>query len=465
MPVPGGDLYHWEKRLISLRRNFWVVVALLIASGGAAAIWGTPIYYRLVYLWGLVIVLSYLWTYHSLRGISFTRQARTERQQVGQIFEERFELANPGRISRLWIAVRDTSELPASSGSRLMTQVSARQERSYQAYTWLTRRGLFNLGPTRLESGDIFGLFQSSREYPNTQSLLVTPYLVDLHEFIVPAGLLPGGKTLHRRTLEVTPYAASVREYAAGDPLSRIHWPSTARRDRLMVKEFEQDPQADIWIFVDAQEAAQAALPDPASELAQGEKFWLWRHRPDEVTLPPATIEYSVSVAASISNYFIQKGRAVGLVIAGQAYTVLPAERGERQLGKILETLAFIQPEGHLPLMGLTTTQAGSLPRGSTVILITPSIQRSVVAAVEDLTRRNLHPVIILLDAESFGGTPGTLDLKNQIIEIGIQPVVIENGQDLRSSLELGRQSVNRLPDLWTESAKVSGNAEVGRGK
>jgi uncharacterized protein (DUF58 family) len=229
-----------------------------------------------------------------------------------------------------------------------------------------------------------------------------------------------------------------------------------------MVKEFEQDPQADIWIFVDAQEAVQASLPDPAVEAAQGEKFWLWRHRPDEVTLPPSTIEYSVSIAASIGNHFIQKGRAVGLVIAGQAYTVLPAERGERQLGKILETLAFIQPEGHLPLMGLTTAQAASLPRGSTVILITPSTHRSVVTAVEDLSRRNMHPVIILLDSESFGGSTGTQDLKSAIIERGIQPMVIENGQDLRSGLELSRQMHTRLPDIWAESARESDHVSTG---
>jgi uncharacterized protein (DUF58 family) len=42
-----------------------------------------------------------------------------------------------------------------------------------------------------------------------------------------------------------------VRDYEPGDSFSRIHWRSTARRDRLVVKEFELDPLADIWIVPD----------------------------------------------------------------------------------------------------------------------------------------------------------------------------------------------------------------------
>jgi uncharacterized protein (DUF58 family) len=262
--------------LISPKRNFWVVFVLLGVSTLAAAVWGSPIYYRLIYLWALLILTSLIWAFLSLRNITIRRQARTLRQQVGQIFEERFEITNSNRFARLWIAVKDESALPGAAGSRLLTWIHGRQERMYLSYTWLTRRGLFPLGPTILESGDLFGMFESRLEFPPAGSLLVTPYLVDLQQFPGPPGLLPGGRALHRKALEVTPYAAGVREYVAGDSLNRIHWPTTARRDRLMVKEFEQDPQADVWIFLDAQKSVQAAIPD-ASQEDQGERFWLWK--------------------------------------------------------------------------------------------------------------------------------------------------------------------------------------------
>ena len=58
--------------------------------------------------------------------------------------------------------------------------------------------------------------------------------------------------------------------------MKRIHWPSTARRGRFMVKEFEQDPQADIWIFLDAQREVQASLPGQPQPSYE-ENLWLRR--------------------------------------------------------------------------------------------------------------------------------------------------------------------------------------------
>jgi uncharacterized protein (DUF58 family) len=422
--------------LIKVRRNFWVVIILLIISLVAAVVTGTQIYYRLVYLWGLLIGTGWIWTFFSLRSVMVRRHTRTLRQQVGQIFEERFEISNLSGIPRLWLALRDDGLIPGAAGSRVMSWIGAHQQRTYLSYTWLTRRGLFQLGPTVLESGDLFGLFTSRKEIPPEGALLVTPFLVDLQSFLTPSGVLSGGRVVRGRTQEVTPYAAGVREYVPGDSLNRIHWPTTARRDKLMVKEFEQDPQADVWIFVDAQASVHAAIEEAVSAL-QGDRLWVWRNRPDEVTLPASTIEYGVSVAASVARYYIQQGRAVGLTSLGQMHVFLSAERGERQLGKIMDTLAFIQPEGDLPLLGLITAQAGHLPRGCTVVIITPSTQQGVLLAADDLEQRNLHPVIILLDAGSFGGENGTAGIANSLTEKRFPVKVVANGADIRLALEL----------------------------
>jgi uncharacterized protein (DUF58 family) len=202
-----------------------------------------------------------------------------------------------------------------------------------------------------------------------------------------------------------------------------------------MVKEFEQDPQADIWIIVDADAEVQAALPESPKEL-RGNRLWLWLNRPDEVTLPPTTMDYAVSVAASVALHFIQKGMAVGLVSAGSVYTIHQSERGERQLSKLLDTLAFLQGEGNLPLSGLVETTAGHFPRGSTVVLITPSTRPGVIAAVDDLGKRNQHPVCVLIDPVSFGGQ-GSGDLVNQaLVDRRIPIIPITNGCDLKVALE-----------------------------
>lgn len=336
----------------------------------------------------------------ALRGVQVHRTSRTLRSQVGQIFEERYEIRNPSRLPRLWIEVRDESSLPGSSGSHVLTLIGGRESRSYLARTWLRERGVFPLGPTILASGDLFGLFPVHRTIAMHDSLLVYPLIVDVRSFPNPPGLLPGGEYLRRRTMQITSNAAGVREYLPGDPLNRIHWLSTARRNRLMVKEFELDPLAEVWIFLDAAASVQAEKPEPPQEFDPKDVL----RKRARFELPPATIEYGVSIAGSLARYYLQRGRAVGLVYAGQSIRILPSDRGARQLGKILEALALLRSEGNLPLQSLVEAQARHLPRGSTTVLITPSASDVVFQTADVLLRRGLRPVAVLLDTTTFGG-------------------------------------------------------------
>jgi uncharacterized protein (DUF58 family) len=198
-----------------------------------------------------------------------------------------------------------------------------------------------------------------------------------------------------------------------------------------MVKEFELDPLADVWIFLDAENSIQAALPHPPPS-AQVDDFWRGFV---SIPLAPTTEEYGVSIAASLARYFLRKGRAVGFVSAGQQLALLSPDRGGRQLGKILEALAMLKAEGEMPLRGLVETQARHIPRGSTTILITPSVRDDTVLVFDYLSRRGLRPVAILLDAASFGGESGTPELIEQIRILGIPTRWITNGDDLSQSL------------------------------
>lgn len=450
--------------MIRTGRSFWVVLILLIASSAAA--FADPllegpnrlqdygyrgIYFSLAFLWGLILIAGWLWSFLILRGLEIKRQARTLRQQVGQVFEERFELDNHGLLSRLWVEVRDESQLPNTSGSRLLTWIGSRQSRSYLAYTWLAQRGQFLLGPTELSAGDLFGVFRVSRVTNSLASLLVVPFMVDLKYFPTPRGMVPGGRALRRKSQEVTPYAAGVREYVAGDSLSRIHWPSTARRDMLMVKEFEQDPQSETWIFVDAQKEVQAYLPEEQT-VVKAQAVWLLR-RPVDVSLPSNTIEYAISAAASIANYYIAQGQVVGLVTTSRILNIVSAEKGERQLGKILENLALLQAEGTLPLLGVVAAQAAHIPRGSTVVLITPSGSSSILLAASELQQRGTYPVVVLIDNSTFGGRGGSDYLQASLEGRGIPTFKVANKANLQKALEGGNASQNSVyPNWWKTS-------------
>lgn len=424
-------------------RLFFIILFAIGALGMAAT--GSLLYIRLAYLSTVLLMVSFLWAHASLAGIYFQRHARSLRASVGDMFEETFEVKNSGRLPRLYVQVLNESSLPQAAGSRILTWIRAGQNRSYLARTWLIQRGVFELGPTRIVSSDPFRLFPVEQTFPAADRLLVLPLIIPIHDFFSPLGLLPGGKVIRRKAPEVTPHASGLREYAGGDPLKRIHWPSSARRNKLMVKEFEQDPQAEVWIFLDAQRQAQAEL---AEEPAATWQEWIFDRRP-ELTLPPSTLEYGVSIAASLAHYFIDRRRAVGFVTGGPLYTVIRAERSERQEGKILETLAFVNGAGELPLASLVDLQVSHMPLGSSALLVTPAVDDSILLAMELLQRRNLRPVVILLMAETFGGRPGSEALAGKLAQGNIPVCRVHNGANLRETLS----NFAAQPDLMESHA------------
>ena len=203
-----------------------------------------------------------------------------------------------------------------------------------------------------------------------------------------------------------------------------------------MVKEFDQDPQADVWILLDAQASVHYSRPDDIV-IPPADRFWLWKNR-YEFSLPTDTFEYSVSVAASIASYFLRQGLAVGMMSYGQMSIALPAERGERQQTKILENLAFLKSEGELPMLGLVESQYSHIPRGSIVVMVTPSNHETIALAADALHLRRMKPVIVLIDGVSFGSENGVEYLSLTLTERQFPVSVVKKGMDLRQALERG---------------------------
>ena len=411
-----------------------VFVFLILGVGAVGTLVnGGAVYIRLLYLGGLLILVSALITALALRGIKVVRYARAMRGSVGDIFEEHFEIFNESRTPKLWLEVANESNIPHSTGSRVLTFIRPHQKRIYIARTWLTGRGGFVLGPTTVSSGDPFGIFRVSQKYPAQSSLVVLPMLFPIAEFATPPGLLPGGRAIRRKSIDITPHAAGVREYVPGDPMKRIHWPTSIRRDQLMVKEFEQDPQSEVWLFLDTHRGVHFSKQSDDSTPPVDDLFLLRRR---QVKLPASSLEYAVSITASLAAYFLAQRRAVGLVTASHNnYTVISAERSERQEAKILEQLAFLQAESSYTLPSLVTAQLGQLPQGSSAILVTPMIWTELLMAVDSLQRRKLRPVVVLLMVESFGSRAGNEELAVQLLERNVPVCKIYCDADLSETL------------------------------
>ena len=418
----------------------WLLAFLILGSLSGWIVTGLMIYARLAYLGILLMGGAIIWTVLSINGVHLKRDTRSLRASMGEVFEEHYQIKKEKWPGCAWLEVLNQSTLPKAAGSRLLTRIDAHQLRYYSARTLLTRRGAYLLGPTTLTSGDPFGLFTMKKVFTGKDTLVILPMTFPISMFPPPPGLLPGGKAIRQRSFDMTPNAAEVREYVPGDPMKRIHWPSTAHRGQFMVKEFEQDPQADIWIFLDAYRPVQSSMPEPAVSY-QIDNMWL---RQPKVSLPRDTFEYAVSAAASLARYFLLDRRMVGLACAAGKYFVVSCERGERQINKIMETLAFLQPEGMLPLIDLVNIQAKLLPIGSGIILITPSAGPDLFLALEDIQRRNLRPVVILIKSETFGARGETEKAVVSLQSRNIPVCQIGLGDDLGTLLALPAKYLQR---------------------
>lgn len=428
-----------------------ILVALVLLVGLVGVyVNGAPLYSRFLFLGALMLISAWIWTRWVAVAVKLDRTSRESRANVGDVFEESYKVQNSSALPAPWIEIANQTTIPFAAGSRLLTLVMGRQKRSYTARTWLTRRGSFRLGPTRITTGDPFGLFTHSKLIAPQETLIVFPMIHEIQKFPSPPGLLPGGQVIRRKSQDITPHAAGIREYVPGDAVKRIHWPTSIRRSKLMVKEFEQDPQAEIWIYLDSQKIVHYQRPHQQEDIPL--HTMLFTKRP-KLSLPPSTLEYSISIAASLAHYFIGQRRAIGYASAGQTLTELPAERSERQEAKILETLAFVEANGSLSIAALVAAQASQLPKRSSIILITPTVRPDLLQAVDDLTMRYLSPIVVLLDAQTFGGPIGTDKLVNSLRERRVPVSVIACNDDLPQALSaVSSNFITQESRVWQAS-------------
>ena len=398
---------------------------------------GHYMFYQLTYSLVVMLLLSLFWAWTGVGWIRFSRQTRVRRAQVGKPLDERLAVRNTSRLPKLWLEVNDRSDLPGHHASFVVSNLAAGADRGWNVRTTCQERGRFTLGPVTLTSGDPFGLFRISRKIPATSTVVVYPATVNLRMFPLPIGRLPGGDALRRRTHYITTNASGVREYVPGDGFSRIHWPSTARRDRLIVKEFELDPLSDVWVVVDMHRDVHhdAGVQEWRRQLQEIDRLPPWSRKPRRVELPPSTEEYAVTAAASIAQYFLRHDRALGLVAVGQRREVIQADRGERQLNKILETLAVLHAQGSFPLRDVLTAEAMGLPRGTTLVIVSSSVDTRWAVAARHLDRTGLQVVAVLIDPQSFGGPPGIGTVATQFMMTAIPAYVIRKGDAMEEVL------------------------------
>ncbi|HEX6787833.1 MAG TPA: DUF58 domain-containing protein, partial [Gaiellaceae bacterium] len=230
-------------------------------------------------------------------------------------------------------------------------------------------------------------------------ALVVYPQLVDLSALFSEGGshAQDGRRLLMQRP---TGYELhSVREHMQGESLRAVHWPSTARRGRLMVKELEDAPRDEVAVLLDGYGVA-------------GEDF-----------------EIAVRAAGSILQAHLRRGRRCALVVnsAGRESQAIASENDWR---KALEVLAGTMPSAATKAFALLQADGGIAARSLELVVVTSQLD---VALADRLVQRALSrrgASLVYVDAS---GEPQPQLLRLQAV--GIPVAVIRAGADLRSAL------------------------------
>jgi uncharacterized protein (DUF58 family) len=341
--------------------------------------------------WGL----SYLWVRSLAYGLRIRREMRFGWAQVGDQLEERYTLENWGGVPCLWIEIQDHSNLPGYQTS-IVTGIESGGRQQWRTHGVCTQRGLFTLGPTSLISSDPLGLFTLEIHDPSSATLMVTPPIVPLPQIEVAPGGRAGEGRPRPNAPERTVSSAGVREYIPGDSTRWIHWRTSARRDDLYVRLFENTPSGNWWIILDLDERVQAGDGKQATE------------------------EHAVILAASLADRGLRNGRPVGLVANGAPMAWLPPREGDGQHWEILRSLALIQPSQR-PFSELLERLRPTLSSHSSLVIITANASGDWLEGLLPYLWKGSVPSVLLLDPVSFGGDTQTKGMLEQLTRWGIQ--------------------------------------------
>jgi len=341
---------------------------------------GRPLLFYLVYLGLLVVGGSYVLVRSGLSDLEAGYAVSQLHGHVGDRIRVTYTVRNGSRLPKPWLEIHNPTTMPGGLPGRALT-LRGRAERSWLIRVPLTRRGHFRIEPLHVRTADPFGFFEAAATVGQAVSVVVYPRLEALPAWRLPSASLEGSHSAAVRTLQTTPLATSVRPYAPGDSMNRIHWRSTARHGEIQVKEFDLEQTADAWIIVDLERGIQAGQGDES------------------------TTEAAVRAAAAIADKALAENRAVGMTVNGARTAFLPADRGGRQHLKVMQLLAAVEADSSTPLVETLLASVGRLRRGMTAVVITASLDPTWVRPLAALRARGVSCVVVTLDAEAYRRT------------------------------------------------------------
>ncbi len=285
-------------------------------------------------------------------------------------------------------------------------------------------RGRYAFDTVRLTIEDPFSLARTELVQGEPQALVVYPRLVTLERLFSEGGAhaQDGRRLLLRRPTGFELH--SVREYEQGESLRKVHWRSTARRGRLMVKELEDAPRDEVAVLLDGDAAA----------------------------VTEDSFEVAVRAAGSILAAHHRRHRRCALVVNSAARETQTIAT-EAHWRRTLEVLAATEPTATTPVFALLDASGGAAARSLELVVVTsrvdaPLADRLVQRAlsrrgvslvyVETRTRVAERDSVFRPGAGGFAAGASSSVREPQLLRLqaaGIPVAVVRPGEDLVAAL------------------------------
>jgi uncharacterized protein (DUF58 family) len=388
---------------------------LVLALGGALylvawAFGSRPLYPVAV---GLVLAVALAWAWVRLldRPMSLRRAPWGAEHYEGEDVPVNLELAREGRWTPATIPVVD--RIAGLGRVEVLTHRAARGRLTGRYVLPAMPRGRYPFGDSVAVLDDPFGLERRDVQLPAAGALLVYPRLTPLESLFSESGLhaQDGRRLLLRRPSGFDLH--SVRDYEQGESLRKVHWRSTARRGKLMVKDLEDAPRDETAVLLDASAGAVAGRP------------------------PDSSFDMQVRAAGSILAAHARRGRRAVLVVNSLLRETQQVRAEDANWHRALELLAAVEPTGEVPAATLLSEESNVAARALEVTVVTAQLTPALVDRLvqRSLNRRGVS--LVYVDAPTFapGGEETVDPALLRLHAAGVPVAVLRRGDDLAAKL------------------------------
>jgi uncharacterized protein (DUF58 family) len=273
-------------------------------------------------------------------------------------------------------------------------------------------RGRHVFEQLRISVTDPWQLAETTLRIDAREVLVVYPEIAELDGLFSEGGAtLADGRRLPLRRPTGLEFH-TVRDHAPGESLRRVHWPSTARRRTLMVKEFEDSLRDEVAVLLDGDAAGVAGVA------------------------PGSSFDAAVRAAGSILRAKVRGGRPAVLVLNTRGREVESVAGEGLEWERALGVLAGAVADARTPLSALLDSADGPAARALELVVVTSRVEPGLIRRLLERAVSHRPVSLVYVDAPTFAGRssppqPALLQLE----AAGVPIAVVRRGDDLREVL------------------------------